>query len=159
MTLSANSAAPASIARSQAQYAASAPTVGRGKSGHRVLAAAPSRKEPVADGDVARESSESHEKLAKVLRKLADTVADQGKDGSFEIDGVKVEEYRVELIVYLRDTSATTLEALEKLGFDRRTVSGPMRLVVGAIDVRRLDELAASSDVVRIEPASELRSR
>jgi Ca-activated chloride channel family protein len=99
----------------------------------------------------------SRAKLAEALRGLAERVAEQGRAGNLAIGGVVVADYKVEVIVRPTDASATTLAALEALGLERlevveSSVSRLAAFLVGRIDVRKLDELAAAEQVVSVEP-------
>lgn len=93
-------------------------------------------------------------KLAEPLRDLADKVARQGKNGTLKTAGLVVTNYQVDIMVYLRDTSAETLKALEALGFVKTGESKAIRLLIGTIDVRRLADLAKLSAVVRVTPVA-----
>jgi len=91
-------------------------------------------------------------KLAQSLQGLAERVTKQGTDGSLSLGKLRVIDYRVDVIVYLRDLSADTLAALTKLGFMQKADSKAVRLVIGSIDVRKLQELAKLDAVLRITP-------
>jgi Ca-activated chloride channel family protein len=91
-------------------------------------------------------------KLDESLRTLADKVAKEGKDGSLAAGTVTVTGYKADVMIYLSDTSAKTLAALKKLGFEQSAESKAVRLVVGTIDVRKLLELAKLDAVVSVKP-------
>jgi hypothetical protein len=55
-------------------------------------------------------------------------------------------------MVFLRDTSPQTIDALKELGFVQTGESKATRLLIGTIDVRRLAELAKLDAVIRITP-------
>ncbi|MEP0847011.1 MAG: VWA domain-containing protein [Phycisphaerae bacterium] len=92
------------------------------------------------------------DKLAPILRNLAKRVELEGRDGNLGIDGVTVVAGRVDVIVELREINDATRAALKKLGFVESGASRTAPLLIGSIDVRRLDELAALDAVVRIRP-------
>lgn len=94
------------------------------------------------------------EKLDEPLRKLAERVLRDGKDGTLKIGDLAVTDYRVTVIVHVTSTSSATIAELEKLGLVTSAVSGPMARVTGTIDVRKLDELAKLAQVARVEPGS-----
>ena len=56
-------------------------------------------------------------------------------------------------MVHLSDTSAKTLEAFNKLGFETSGQSRAVRLLFGTIDVRKLKELAKLDVVVSVTRA------
>jgi Ca-activated chloride channel family protein len=91
-------------------------------------------------------------KLAEPLRALDERVAKQGEGGTFTLGKLRVINHRVDVMVYLRDTSPQTLGALEQLGFTQTGESKAARLLIGSIDVRRLAALATLDTVIRIAP-------
>jgi Ca-activated chloride channel family protein len=91
-------------------------------------------------------------KLAEPLRALDERVAKLGKDGNLTAGKLMVIDHRVDVMVYLRDTSPQTIEALKQLGFIQTGESKAARLLIGSIDVRRLAALATLDAVIRIAP-------
>jgi hypothetical protein len=87
-----------------------------------------------------------------VLRGLAEKVAKEGQEGNLTVGKLRVTDYKVDVMVHLRDTSTATREALTKLGFVQTGESKATRLLVGTIDVRKLKTLADLDAVVRIMP-------
>ena len=67
-------------------------------------------------------------------------------------DDVTVMDYSLEVMILLDDVSSQTLLALEELGFVRAAESKTARVLIGTIDVRKLGELAALSQVITVEP-------
>lgn len=63
-------------------------------------------------------------------------------------------DHKVDVMIYLRDTSEKTLEALRKLGFAQTGESKAIRLLIGTIDIRKLEDLAALDAVLRITPVT-----
>jgi len=100
----------------------------------------------------ARRPPKPENKLAQPLRDLAEKVAKQGKNGNLTVNGIRVIDYKVDVMIYLSDLSDKTLKALKDLGFVRTGRSKAIRLLIGAIDVRKLTDLADISAVVRVEP-------
>jgi Ca-activated chloride channel family protein len=86
--------------------------------------------------------SPSPAKLAEPLRTLAATVERDGKDGTLAVGNLRVVGYRVDVVVYLREASKTVVDALDALGFKTAGEAGGGKVVVGSIDVRKLEELA-----------------
>ena len=97
-------------------------------------------------------SQPAETKLATPLRNLAQRVASMGKDGNMIADGVNVANYKVDVMIYLRDTSDKTLDTLQILGFLQTGESKAIRLLIGTIDVRKLEELARLDAVIRVTP-------
>jgi Ca-activated chloride channel family protein len=91
-------------------------------------------------------------KLAEPLRDLAENVAKQGKRGNLTIGKLRVMDWRVDVMIYLRDSSDATVEALKKLGLVQTGQSKAIHLVIGTIDVRKLGELARLDAVIRVAP-------
>ncbi|HMQ15426.1 MAG TPA: hypothetical protein PKC49_05570, partial [Phycisphaerae bacterium] len=108
---------------------------------------------PDEDGPPAGRSKTPQDKLAAALRGLAARVEKDGRDGNLAIDKLRVLNWRVDVLVSLQATDAATLEALKALGFEPSAESKTVRLLVGSIDVRRLDELAKLDAVVAVRPA------
>jgi hypothetical protein len=96
--------------------------------------------------------AEPANKLAGSLRDLADKVEKEGKDGSLSVDGLKVVNYKLDVMIFLRDLSDETVKALEDLGFVKAGESKTVKMLVGTIDVRKLEELAKLDAVVAVKP-------
>ena len=58
-------------------------------------------------------------------------------------------DYRVDVMIYLRDTSPSTIAALKKLGFVQTGESKAITLLIGTLDARKLEKLAKHVAVVR----------
>jgi Ca-activated chloride channel family protein len=97
-------------------------------------------------------SAGPHAKLAEPLRGLDERVAKSGRDGQLTVGKVRVIDHRVDVMVYLRDTSPQTVEAMRRLGFVQTGASNAARLLIGSIDVRRLADLAKLDVVIRVTP-------
>jgi len=93
-------------------------------------------------------------KLAEPLRDLADKVAKQGRNGNLTVGKLRVIDYKVDVMIYLGDTSAKTMAALKKLGFVQAAESKAVRLVIGTIDVRKLEDLAKLGAVIHVAPVA-----
>jgi hypothetical protein len=91
-------------------------------------------------------------KLAEPLRGLEEQVAKAGVDGNLTLGKLRVIGHRVDVMVYLRDTSPQTIDALKQLDFVQTGESKAARLLIGSIDVRQLAELAQLDAVIRIAP-------
>ncbi len=92
--------------------------------------------------------------LPESLTGLAEKVSNEGKDGNLTSGSLRVVAFRLDVMIYLSDTSPETLEAIRNLGFVQTGESKAVRLIIGTIDVRKLEELAKLQNVVRIEPVS-----
>jgi Ca-activated chloride channel family protein len=136
---------------------------GGGTSGNALAhgAAKPERRaremaEDLADGAASQPALTTQEivraKLAEPLRDLAAKVEKEGQDGTLAIGKLKVAAWRVDVMVFLSDASEKTLEALKKLGFEQTGESKAVKLLVGTIDVRKLEELAVLDAVLSVKP-------
>ncbi|MEE9297161.1 MAG: VIT and VWA domain-containing protein [Phycisphaerae bacterium] len=92
-------------------------------------------------------------KLSESLRKLAERVAKKGKNGNLTVGKLRVIDFKVDVLVFLRDTSEATLKALKDLGFVTTAESKAVRMLIGTIDVRKLDALAEIDAVMRVAAA------
>jgi len=90
-------------------------------------------------------------KLAEPLRGLAEKVEKDG-DGNLTIGELKVVDYKVDVMIFLSDVSEKTLKALKELGFVQTGESKAIKLLIGTIDVRKLDDLAKLDAVIRVKP-------
>jgi hypothetical protein len=68
------------------------------------------------------------------------------------VDKLRAIDHKVDVMVYLRDTSPQTIEALKQLGFVQTGESKATRLLIRSVDARRLGELAKLDAVIRITP-------
>jgi Ca-activated chloride channel homolog len=111
------------------------------------------RQEEEKDASGAHDPSEvMRGKLAEPLRGLDEWVTKEGKDGNLTVGKLRVVDHNVDVMVYLRDTSPQTIDALKQLGFVQTGESKTTRLLIGSIDVRRLAELTKLDAVIRIAP-------
>lgn len=95
-------------------------------------------------------------KLAKALRDLAARVTKASPDtGTAKLDGVQVTAWRVTLMLFVRDLTDETREALEAAGFKVSDESSTVKMFVGEIDVRKLDALAKLDAVVQVRPVTD----
>jgi Ca-activated chloride channel family protein len=93
-------------------------------------------------------------KLAEPLRDLAARVTKDGANGTLTVGTLRVVNYRVDVMIALRDVSKKTLEALRGLGFVQTGDSKAARILIGTIDVRQLLMLEALDTVVRVAPVA-----
>ncbi len=105
-----------------------------------------------------REREHKELNLAESLRTLADRVAKDGLDGDLTTKDLRVVDFKIEILLHLRDTSPDTMRALMTLGFIVQSEMRPsvigLRTLIGTIDVRKLKALVKLDAVVRISPAS-----
>jgi len=94
-------------------------------------------------------------KLAQSLQNLAEKVEKRGEAGNLTLGAMKVVDYKVDVMVYLSDVSEATLGALTDLGFVQTGESKAVKLLIGTMDVRKLEDLAKLDAVIRIKPVSE----
>ncbi len=88
--------------------------------------------------------------LAEPLRELAEKVSKDGKDGNLTVGPLRVTDHKIDVMIYLKNTAPETLEALKKLGFHQSGQSKAIHLLIGSIDVRRLEELAELDVVIHV---------
>jgi Ca-activated chloride channel family protein len=111
------------------------------------------RHEEVRDAALGRDPAMPMQpKLAEPLRGLEEQVAKTGEDGNLTVGKLRVVDHRVDVMVYMRDTSPQTIDALKQLGFVQTGESKAARLLIGSIDVRRLAALVRLDAVIHIAP-------
>ncbi len=71
------------------------------------------------------------------------------------IAGLDIKDGKVLIQVWLRDASEKTLAELKKAGLDISFESSATTMVIGRVDVNKLDDLAKLASVVSIEPPEE----
>jgi hypothetical protein len=117
------------------------------------LAASPERREIMpGTPPLVSEQPTWTEKLAPSLSQLEERVAIGGNTGNYTLGSLRVVDHLVDVLVYLRDTSPETLAALRQIGFEMLGESKTVPVLVGRIDVRRLQALAQLEVVSRILP-------
>ena len=92
-------------------------------------------------------------RLDKTLQGLADKVVKEGKDGNLKLKDFEVKDGKVMIKVYLRDTSVEKIEELKKLGLEIIAEPKAIKMLIGRIDVKKLDDLAQFDFVVLVTPA------
>lgn len=102
--------------------------------------------------DLHEEKASPLSKLAEPLRDLAEKVEKRGRDGNLTVGKLKVVDYKVDVMVFLSDASEKTLKALKKLGFVQTGESKTIKLLIGTIDVRKLEDLAKLEAVISVKP-------
>jgi len=93
-------------------------------------------------------------KLAKELQGLAEKVAKEGKDGSLTVGKIKVVAGKVEVRVQVTSLTDEVIKKLTELGFKELARAKSVKLVIGTIDVAKLEALAKLAEVRRVEPAT-----
>ena len=66
--------------------------------------------------------------LDRLLRRA---IANTDGEGNFEVEGVRVVDFKVQVMIYLRDLTEATRTALKELGFEQTAESKTTRLLVG----------------------------
>jgi Ca-activated chloride channel family protein len=107
-----------------------------------------------AEGQPATLSMEPQDKLAEALRGLAEKVEKEGTDGNLTVGKLRVIDWKVDVMIFLRDTSDETLNALKELGFTQTGESKAVKLLIGTIDVRKLEDLARLEAVLGVKPVA-----
>lgn len=98
---------------------------------------------------------EPAQKLAESLRDLAAKVEKEGKDGVLTVGKLQVTNHRVDIMIYLDNLSDETRKALADLGFEQQAESRTANLLIGSLDVRKLEDLAKLESVLRVRPVVE----
>jgi Ca-activated chloride channel family protein len=93
-------------------------------------------------------------KLAQELQGLAERVAKEGADGNFTVGKIRVNGGRVEVQVFLTKLSEQVLAKLKELGFKELARAKSVNLLIGTIDVSKLEDLARIDEVRRVEPST-----
>lgn len=76
-------------------------------------------------------------------------------DWFWQESGKKTAGYRLDVMIFLADASEKTLAALKELGFVQTGESKAVKLSIGTLDVRKLEDLAKLGAVIRIKPVVE----
>ncbi|MBI5360368.1 MAG: VWA domain-containing protein [Planctomycetes bacterium] len=92
-------------------------------------------------------------RTANELIGLAEKVAKEGKDGNLKLEKFEVTGGIVTVQVWLNDNSDSAIDALKTLGLEVIFNSSTAKMVIGKIDVKKLEGLAQSEKVKLIEPA------
>ena len=108
--------------------------------------------EEESSGRVAR-VRQAAEKLAPPLVGLEQQVQKDGTNGSLTLDTLRVVDYMVDVMIYLRDTSAETLAALQQLGFIAAAESKTVPCSSGASTCATCSNLV-QLDAVRVTPVT-----
>jgi Ca-activated chloride channel family protein len=93
-------------------------------------------------------------KLTAPLPGLRDKVEQEGHQGNLTLGDLRIVDYRIDVMILLHDTSDATLAALKHLGFVQTAESKTTHLLIGTIDVRKLEQLAELEPVLRVTPLS-----
>ncbi len=107
-----------------------------------------------AEGKPATRPMEPRDKLAEALRGLAEKVEKEGADGNLTVGKLRVIDWKVDVMIFLGDTSGETITALKELGFVQTGESKAVTLLIGTIDVRKLEDLAKLDAVIRVKPVA-----
>jgi hypothetical protein len=102
----------------------------------------------------ATQPAHPQDKLAELLRGLAEKVEKEGTDGNLTVGKLRVIGWNVDVMIFLADTSDETLAALKELGFVQTGESKAVKLLIGTIDIRKLEDLARLDAVLRIKPVA-----
>lgn len=92
-------------------------------------------------------------RTAPELIGLVEKVAKEGKDGNLKLEKIEVTGGIVTVQVWLNDNSDSAIDALKALGLEVIFNSSAAKMVIGKIDVKKLEGLAQSEKVKLIEPA------
>ena len=105
-------------------------------------------KEDTKLSDAEKKTKIAEMKLAKCLQGLA---ARLDKNGNFSEGKVVVKDGKITLAVYLNKLDDAALEELKKLGFVKLLDAPAVQMVIGTIEVKKLQDLAYLDCVRRID--------
>jgi Ca-activated chloride channel family protein len=108
-------------------------------------------KEDKKLSDAEKKTKVAELKLVKELQGLA---AKLDKDGNYKSDTITVKDGKIEVSVYLHELNDKALEELTKLGFVKILDSKAVQLVIGTVEVKKLEDLAWLDCVRRVEVPS-----
>ncbi len=100
--------------------------------------------------DELRQTSAS--KLAPELRRLAKLSKDKGKEADFSKANVAVEKGKVSVKVWIGKINDELVKKLEKAGLEIIFKASTGKMVIGKIDVEKLEDLAKVQEIRLIEP-------
>jgi Ca-activated chloride channel family protein len=109
--------------------------------------------ESEADGRRADREPSPEDKLAPELRGLAEKLANEGTDGNLTVGKIQIRDGQIEVRVRLTDLSDEVLSKLTELGFKELAQAKSVNLVIGTIDVEKLEALAKLDAVRRVDPS------
>ncbi len=101
-----------------------------------------------AKPDVAR--SGSNPKLASSLRDLAGKISGEGT--AYTVNGIEVSHGKVTIKIWLTNTSSAILQKLKEAGLELVAEHRSQKMIVGRVEVKKLEELAKFDFVRLIEP-------
>ena len=118
----------------------------------RAAAADVARERRLDEGDSLNDAARPADKLDTALKSLAKRVTEAGKDGTYSDDGVAVTAWRTSVIIELANMTPETRQKLKELGFEELGSGAAASVVIGTIDVRKLEELVKIEAVARVRP-------
>ena len=86
----------------------------------------------------------------KLARELHGLAAKLDRNGNYAAGNVIVKNGRIEVAVYVTDLGEKTHKALQRLGFEKILESPGVKMVLGRIEVAKLEDLAQLDEVRRI---------
>lgn len=105
------------------------------------------------DDDLSPEQRREQVLYLKLATELQGLEAKVGADGSYSNGQVKVENGKIEVAVYVADLSKATIEKLKSAGLEVLVQTKSVNMVIGVIEVSKLDALALLDEVRRVQPA------
>jgi Ca-activated chloride channel family protein len=103
------------------------------------------------DANLTPEQKRERKLQIKLAAELQGLAAKVGDDGNYSDGKVKVVNNRIEVAVHLADTSEATITKLESLGFKILVRTKSVKMVIGTIEVSKLEALALLEEVRRIQ--------
>jgi Ca-activated chloride channel family protein len=99
---------------------------------------------------VAGDERKDHNAEAKLVEELRGLAKKLDKNGNFASDKLTVRNGRLEVALYLHRMDAETMKELANLGFVRIREDATKKLLIGTVDVEKLDDIARLKQVRRI---------
>ncbi|NQT14916.1 MAG: hypothetical protein HQ582_19330, partial [Planctomycetes bacterium] len=118
-----------------------------------MLNKSPTTRREAVDRMAAALAESPESKLAPELKGLAEEVAEKGADGNLTVGKIEVKAGRVEIRVRLGALSDDALAKLKALGFKELARAKSVKLVIGTIDVGKLEALVNLDVVRRVDPS------
>lgn len=92
-------------------------------------------------------------RLAPELQGLAERVAKEGRNGNLTVGSIEVKDGQVKVTIWLSDDSEASLARLKELGFKLMGQAKSAKMVIGALQVGKLEEVALLDFVRGVDPA------
>lgn len=110
-------------------------------------------EEKVGEADMSDEVRQtSASKLAPELRRLARLFKEHGKEADYSKADVSVEHGKVSVKVWVQKINDKLIKKLEKAGLEIIFKASTGKMIIGKIDIEKLEDLANAHEIRLIEP-------